>query len=211
MSFSVLITTYGLAALAAAQAGGAAVAISEMAFGDGDGFAITPDAAQTALTNEVHRRAINDISVDANDLSRVVINCVIPQDIGGFSVREVGLILNDGTLFAVASYPETYKPTLAESAGRELYVKLIMSLGNATNVLLEIDATMVMATVDYVNQANDALAQATTQEIAASILAHKEETDPHPEYLKQEESDMLYADIAHGHSLNARIYFIGGF
>lgn len=210
MSFSVLITTAGLAALAAADAGGIAVSISEMAFGDGGGSAIVPSAAQTTLTHEVHRRAINDIGVDTVNPSRVIVNCVIPQDVGGFSVREVGLILGDGTLFAVASYPETYKPTLAESAGRELYVRLILSVGNSANVSLVIDPTIVMATKDYIDSSQTQQTDSLMQHTAESIAAHEAEIDPHPEYLKQDEGDALYANKAHGHLLNARNYFIGG-
>lgn len=186
MSYSTVITNAGLAALAAAQSGGAAVTISHIAYGDGNGSIIVPDPAQTALTNEVHRRAINGISTDAVHPEWVVIESTIPPDIGGWTVHEVGVILTDGTLFAVASYPEVYKPTVLESAGRDLYVKMILSVGNAANVTLNIDANTVTATIDYVTQ---------------KISDHKAEIDPHPQYSKTE----------HTHKMNAKNYFVGGF
>ncbi|MDD2267015.1 phage tail protein [Sulfuricurvum sp.] len=195
MSYSTVITNAGLAALAAAQSGGTPVTITHIAYGDGNGSIIVPDPAQTALTHEVHHRAINGISTDAVHPEWVVIESTIPPDIGGFTVREVGVILTDGTLFAVASYPEIYKPTPIESAGRDLYVKMILSVGNAANVTIQIDASVVTATISYVNQ---------------SILDHENKVDPHPQYLTQSDADAIYALIDHKHNINPKSYFIGG-
>ncbi len=146
MSYQVVITLGGLSALAAAQSGGAQVNITSMAFGDAGGANVIPDPAQTALINELHRRAINGIQQDPTNAGRVIVECVIPIDIGGFFVKEVGLFLSDGTLFAVAAYPEVYKPTIEESAGRELYVKMIIAIGNTSSVNLTIDNSTVFVT-----------------------------------------------------------------
>jgi len=190
MSYTTVITNAGLAALAAAQSGGIAVTISDIGYGDGNGATIVPNPAQTTLTHEVHRRAINGISTDPIHPEWVVIESTIPPDIGGFTVREVGVVLTDGTLFAVASYPEVYKPTVLESAGRDLYVKMILSVGNAANVTLNIDVNTVTATIDYVDQ---------------KIVGHEAVADPHPQYLTQQEGNILYSRF------NAKNYFIGGF
>lgn len=196
MSYSTVITNAGLAALAAAQSGGSAVTISHIAYSDGNGTAIIPNPAQTALTHEVHRRAINGISTDPIHPAWVVIESTIPPDIGGWTVREVGVILTDGTLFAIASYPEVYKPTVLESAGRDLYVKMILSVGNTSNVTIQVDGSFVTATIDYVNQ---------------KMITHEAASDPHPQYLTQVEGDNNYAGVGHTHNINAKNYFIGGF
>lgn len=197
MSYSTVITNAGLAALAAAQSGGAAVTITHIAYGDGNGSIVVPDPAQTALTHEVHRRAINGISTDPLHPEWVVIESTIPPDIGGWTVREVGVILTDGTLFAVASYPEVYKPTVLESAGRDLYVKMILSVGNASNVTIQVDGSFVTATIDYVNQ---------------KMTDHLATVDPHPQYLTAEEGNALYAGVGHTHKqITVKTYFIGGF
>jgi len=213
MSYATLITNAGLAALAAAQAGGTAVTISHIAYGDGNGSIIVPDPAQIALTHEVHRRAINGISTDAVHPEWVVIESTIPPDIGGFTVREVGVILSDGTLFAVASYPEVYKPTVLESAGRDLYVKMILSVGNASNVTIEVDGSFVTATIDYVDgkphntfMGRDALEAHPSSSITHNLVTVEEELDA-----INIELDALNTAVSSINYINNQTYFIGGF
>lgn len=219
MNYSTVITNAGLAALAAAQSGGSAVTISHIAYGDGNGTAIIPNPIQTALIHEVHRRAINGISTDPVHPEWVVIESTVPPDVGGWTVREVGVFLSNGTLFAIASYPAVYKPTVLESAGRDLYVKMILSVGNAANVTIQVDGSFVTATLDYVNQAidvhetkTDPHPQYLTQQEGTQLVSdHEQKVDPHPQYLTQQEGDKLYSLISHKHNINAKNYFIGGF
>lgn len=213
MSYATVITNAGLAALAAAQSGGAAVTISHIAYGDGNGSIIVPDPAQTTLTHEVHRRAINGISTDAVHPEWVVIESTIPPDIGGWTVREVGVILTDGTLFAVASYPEVYKPTVLESAGRDLYVKMILSVGNASNVTIQVDGSFVTATIDYVDGklhnsfgGRDALEAHPSSSIAYNLVTVEEELDA-----INIELDALNTAVSSINYINNQTYFIGGF
>lgn len=211
MSYQTLITDAGLAALATAQAGGAAVPLAEMAFGDGNGAPVVPDPEQPALINEVHRRALNGLSVHPEHPEWIVIECVIPADVGGFTVREVGVIAEDGTLFAVSAYPEAYKPTPVESAGRDLYVKMILAVGNGAPVTLAIDPSVTFATVNYVQQALDdheALPDPhpqymTAVEVVVAIGAHEESPDPHPQYIDAPEFAAALA------GRRGRTYFIG--
>ncbi|MGK7286384.1 phage tail protein [Buttiauxella agrestis] len=88
-----------------------------MAVGDGGGTLPVPDIGQTKLIAEKWRAALNKISVDAKNKNYVVAELVIPPEVGGFWLREMGLYDTDGVLVAVANMAESYKPELAEGSG----------------------------------------------------------------------------------------------
>lgn len=144
-------TDVGQSKLANAQSSGTAVAITEMAFGDGGGSAYDPSQGQTSLNNEVYRRSLNDKYVHADNANWVVFEAVIPEDVGDWYIREVGLFDEDGDMVAIGKYPETYKPQVTSGAGKDLYVRMIMQISNSDNVTLEIDPSVVLATRQYVD------------------------------------------------------------
>ncbi|HCE9467480.1 TPA: phage tail protein, partial [Escherichia coli] len=112
--FKTVITTAGAAKLAAATApGGRKVNITTMAVGDGGGKLPVPDAGQTGLIHEVWRHALNKISQDKRNSNYIIAELVIPPEVGGFWMRELGLYDDAGTLIAVANMAESYKPALA--------------------------------------------------------------------------------------------------
>lgn len=162
--FSVL-TTIGKAALVNAAALGQTVTLTEMSVGDGNGAAVNPTEDMTELTNEVYRAQVN--AMDVKDSTTMRAELVIPADQGGFYVREVGLFDDEGQLFAVANLPDTYKPALAEGAGRELTVVLLMEISDSEAVTLKIDPTVVLASHSYV---------------AAEIMRHSTAPQAHPEF-----------------------------
>lgn len=150
--FKTIITTAGAEKLAAATVpGGKKVNLTAMAVGDGGGTLPEPDAGQTKLINEVWRHALNKISLDNKNKNYIVAELVIPPDVGGFWMRELGLYDDAGTLIAVANMAESYKPKLAEGSGRAQTCRMVIIVSNVDSVALSIDATTVMATQDYVD------------------------------------------------------------
>ncbi len=150
--FKTIITTAGAEKLAAATVpGGKKVNLTAMAVGDGGGTLPEPNAGQTKLINEVWRHALNKISQDNKNKNYIVAELVIPPDVGGFWMRELGLYDDAGTLIAVASMAESYKPKLAEGSGRAQTCRMVIIVSNVDSVALSIDATTVMATQDYVD------------------------------------------------------------
>lgn len=150
--FRTVITTAGAAKLAAATApGGRKVNITTMAVGDGGGKLPVPDAGQTGLIHEVWRHALNKISQDKRNSNYIIAELVIPPEVGGFWMRELGLYDDAGTLIAVANMAESYKPTLAEGSGRSQTCRMVIIVNSVASVELTIDTTTVMATQDYVN------------------------------------------------------------
>ncbi|MCV4301062.1 phage tail protein [Escherichia coli] len=140
------------AKLAAATApGGRKVNITTMAVGDGGGKLPVPDAGQTGLIHEVWRHALNKISQDKRNSNYIIAELVIPPEVGGFWMRELGLYDDAGTLIAVANMAESYKPALAEGSGRSQTCRMVIIVSSVASVDLTIDTTTVMATQDYVD------------------------------------------------------------
>ncbi|HGD9213027.1 TPA: tail fiber protein, partial [Escherichia coli] len=150
--FRTVITTAGAAKLAAATApGGRKVNITTMAVGDGGGKLPVPNAGQTGLIHEVWRHALNKISQDKRNSNYIIAELVIPPEVGGFWMRELGLYDDAGTLIAVANMAESYKPALAEGSGRSQTCRMVIIVSSVASVALTIDTTTVMATQDYVD------------------------------------------------------------
>ncbi|MBB8010641.1 tail fiber protein, partial [Escherichia coli] len=131
--------------------GGRKVNITTMAVGDGGGKLPVPDAGQTGLIHEVWRHALNKISQDKRNSNYIIAELVIPPEVGGFWMRELGLYDDAGTLIAVANMAESYKPALAEGSGRSQTCRMVIIVSSVASVALTIDTTTVMATQDYVD------------------------------------------------------------
>ena len=158
-NFYTILTNVGKAKIANAQALGTTVNLTQMKVGDGNGAYYNPTETQTALVNQVWSGALSSIDVDTENPNWIVVEAVIPTADGGFMVREVGLFDDDGDMIAVGKYPETYKPVVAEGSAKDLYIKMIIEVTNASVVTLKIDPAVVLATKKNVD---DAKADANT-------------------------------------------------
>ncbi len=150
--FKTIITDTGAKKLAQAAApDGNPVRLTHMAVGDGGGMLPTPDSKQTRLVHEVWRHTVNRVILDATHQNRIIAELVIPPETGGFWIREIGVFDEHGDLIAVGNTAESYKPTVAEGSGRAQTFRTILTVSSTATVALTVDNTMVMATVDYVN------------------------------------------------------------
>ncbi|EJY6202921.1 tail fiber protein [Escherichia coli] len=149
--FYTLLTDIGAAKLASAAALGVPLKITHMAVGDGGGTLPTPGAKQTALVNEKRRAALNMLYIDPQNSSQIIAEQVIPENEGGWWIREVGLFDESGALIAVGNCPESYKPQLAEGSGRTQTVRMVLITSSTDNIILKIDPAVVLATRKYVD------------------------------------------------------------
>ncbi|EFD5708401.1 tail fiber protein [Escherichia coli] len=150
--FKTVITDTGAKKLAQAAApDGKPVRLTHMAVGDGGGALPTPDSKQTRLVHEVWRHTVNRVILDATHQNRIIAELVIPPETGGFWIREIGVFDEHGDLIAVGNTAESYKPTVAEGSGRAQTFRTILTVSSTATVALTVDNTMVMATVDYVD------------------------------------------------------------
>ncbi|ELH6539021.1 TPA: phage tail protein [Escherichia coli] len=150
--FKTVITDTGAKKLAQAAApDGKPVRLTHMAVGNGGGTLPTPDSKQTRLVHEVWRHTVNRVTLDATHQNRIIAELVIPPETGGFWIREIGVFDEHGDLIAVGNTAESYKPTVAEGSGRAQTFRTILTVSSTATVALTVDNTMVMATVDYVD------------------------------------------------------------
>ncbi|CSE36257.1 phage tail protein [Escherichia coli] len=150
--FKTIITDTGAKKLAQATApDGKPVRLTHMAVGDGGGTLPTPDSKQTRLVHEVWRHTVNRVTLDATHQNHIIAELVIPPETGGFWIREIGVFDEHGDLIAVGNTAESYKPTVAEGSGRAQTFRTILTVSSTATVALTVDNTMVMATVNYVD------------------------------------------------------------
>lgn len=180
--FYTLLTDIGAAKLASAAALGVPLKITHMAVGDGGGVLPTPDAKQTALVNEKRRAALNMLYIDPQNSSQIIAEQVIPENEGGWWIREVGLFDESGALIAVGNCPESYKPQLAEGSGRTQTVRMVLITSSTENITLKIDPAVVLATRKYVDDKVLEL-KVYVDDLMAKHLAAQ---DPHSQYAQKE-------------------------
>jgi len=151
MAYLMKLTAEGAALVAAAQAGGPAVSLTHLAVGDGNGNPVTPPTGnETALVREVYRDQIAAIYVNPSDEQTFVAEMTIPSEEGGWTVHELGIFTADGTLFAYGNYPPVYKPVAEEGSTRELRIRGRMRVASTDVIMLTIDASILIATRDWV-------------------------------------------------------------
>lgn len=175
-----ILTDAGQAKMANAIALGVPLKITAMGVGDGGGQPVTPDPAMTALPGEQRRAPINTLFQDPLNPSQLVAEQILPEDVGGWWVRCVGLYDETGTLIAIANAPDTYKPLLSSGAGRTQVIRIVLTVSDTSAVELKIDPAVVLATRKYIDDA---------------IKAHKESRD-HPAGSQTERGQLRLATQA---------------
>ncbi|WP_238795411.1 phage tail protein [Proteus terrae] len=164
--FFALLTVIGANKLAKATALGTTLKITQMAVGDGGGTLPMPSAEQTKLVNEKRRAGINTLFIDPKNTNQIVAEQVIPENEGGYWIREIGLFDDEGSLIAVGNCPETYKPQLQEGSGRTQTIRMILIVSHAESVELKVDPSVILATREFVNDAIESASKQTLDEVA---------------------------------------------
>lgn len=151
--FYSLITHYGEQVIAQAVSNNSPIPLKTMAIGDGNGVSVTPKATQTSLVREVYRAEITDLSQDQENQNQVIAELLIPEDVGGFTVREVGIFDENNKLIAVANCPENYKPVLEQGSGKVQYYRIVLRVSSSEAVTLSLQNNIVYATKAEVENA----------------------------------------------------------
>ncbi|ECP6666144.1 hypothetical protein FUU15_09265 [Salmonella enterica] len=150
--FKTIITDYGKQRLIAAMSpGGTKLTLTQMAVGDGGGNPTNPDTTNTALVNEVWRAAVNSVSVDKTHSNIIIVELLIPAEVGGFWIREAGIYDEFNKLVAVCSLPASEKPLLEQGSGRAQTIRMTLVISDLSTINITIDSTTIIATNDYVD------------------------------------------------------------
>ncbi|KLU15526.1 phage tail protein, partial [Xenorhabdus griffiniae] len=186
--FFALLTRLGADKLANAAALGTKLNITHMAVGDGGGKLPTPDTAQTKLVNERRRAAINVLSVDPKNTNQIMAEQVIPENEGGWWIREIGLFDKDGILIAVGNCAETYKPQLQEGSGRTQTIRMVLIVSHTDAVTLKIDPSVVLATREYADA------------VVANAIREHEQSRRHPDATLKEKGFVILSSAVDSNS-----------
>ncbi len=180
------LTTRGEAKLAQATALGIQLKLTQMAVGDGGGTLPTPLPSQTSLINENRRAGLNSLTVDPQNPAQLIAEQIIPENEGGWWIREIGLYDDTGELIAVANCAETYKPILAEGSARTQAIRMVLIVSSTASVALKIDPSVILATRKYVDDT------AIVVKVYADELinAHLAAADPHSQYAPKDSPEL---------------------
>ena len=151
--FFAILTAVGEAKQANANALGVPWTFSQLGVGDANLTAPVPSREQTRLINERRRAPLNQLKVDPANPNLIVAEQVIPPDVGGWWIREIGLYDAEGDLVAVANCAPSFKPLLNQGTGKTQVVRLNIIVTSTANVQLKIDPAVVLATRSYVDAA----------------------------------------------------------
>ena len=160
-----IVTNIGEQLMTQAIAAGAKVNITEIAVGDGMGEYYKPDATQTELKNELWRGAINSCVISPDSSNIIVIAAVIPGDVGGFTVREMGVFDADGHMVAVCNTPATPKVLIRDGIVNEMSLSMEIVLVNEGVVELIIDPNIITATKAEVEAAKNEIYKALNNKV----------------------------------------------
>lgn len=133
--YSSQLTAAGERKIAEALANGTRLNITHMTVTDGE--------------TEMYRAEVNTLSVVEDGV--LFVEMVIPENVGGFWIHGTAIYDDTGERIADGSLPATYKPMLEEGSGRISTVRMLLRVSSTEAVTLKVDPSVVLATVEYVN------------------------------------------------------------
>lgn len=217
-TYFAILTEVGEAKLANAIALGQTLKLKTMAVGDGNGNLPMPVRTQKTLVHEVRRAGLNQLTVDPANASQIIVEQVLPENVGGWWIREIGIYDEAGDLCAVANCPPSYKPVMAEGSARTQVVRIVLIVASTAAVELKIDPSVILATRKYVDDQIITVRAYSD----AQLAKHQAAADPHPLLAKvtyvdqQDTSARTYGDqqlakhqaAADPHPLLAKVTYV---
>ncbi|MEY8322196.1 phage tail protein [Lachnospiraceae bacterium 46-61] len=149
-----ILTDIGQQKVSAFASGGEKVNITAFVVGDANGEYYTPTTDMTEIKNEVWRGVVSnaDVVKDAQNVMRV--STVIPAEVNGFIVREMGLYDENGQLIAIGNTPPMPKVMLEEGVSTELNLSMRFAVKNTEALTFVTDPHTVIMTKDMLDTHN---------------------------------------------------------
>lgn len=166
--FFAILTAVGEAKQANADALGIPWKLTHLGVGDANGTEPIPDRLQTKLINERRRAPLNQLKIDPANPAVLIAEQVIPEEVGGWWVREIGLYDEAGDLVAIANCAPSFKPVLSQGSGRTQIVRMNFIVSSVGNIVLKIDPAVVLATREYVD--SSIIAAINKQDFKRSVM-----------------------------------------
>ncbi|NMF06506.1 phage tail protein [Clostridium beijerinckii] len=189
--FYTMLTKLGRKKLSASAVSGSKVNFKTLKVGDGNGSYYEPSEDQTSIVKEVWSGNISAISVDKSNANWIVVETVIPAADGGFFIREAGIFDDAGDMIAITKLSETYKPTILEGSTKDLVIKIVLEVSNASSIDLKIDPNVVVATKGDIQILQSKFQEVSTK-LSGKMQLYISETLP---AIADRTSDTLYFKI----------------
>ena len=178
-----IVTDVGVQLITEAVMEGQKVNITTLAVGDGGGSYYKPNSTMTALKGEKWRGKVNRVEVNEKSPNMIDVVAVIPSDVGGWTIREMGVLDETETLIAVCNTPDTEKVIISSGAAGEIELTMHIEISNADAISFIIDPNVVTATKkDIADHDASKTAHAAEFEKKADVTdlnAHANNTDIH--------------------------------
>ncbi|MGC6211058.1 phage tail protein [Citrobacter freundii] len=129
-----IITNRGKELEAEALASGRLIVLTHFVVGDSNGKQVKPDPSQIRLINETYRGDFAELVVSPEQSTQLMAKIVLPTGVGGFTVREVGLMTDAGELYAVANCPSIDKPV----GGVSVNMQFRLAVSDTSNITLNV-------------------------------------------------------------------------
>ncbi|NFB57649.1 phage tail protein, partial [Clostridium botulinum] len=164
--FYTILTKIGKAKIANSTALGTKVNFCKLQVGDSNGTYYNPTEDQTELKHKVWEGNINSISIDENNPNWIIIEVLLPSNVGGFMIREAAILDDEDNVVAIAKYPETYKPLTQDGSSKDILIRTILEVSNTSSVTLKVDPTVILATkkdIEIITSSMDDLGKRITK------------------------------------------------
>lgn len=139
MSSKTIVTDIGKALIAKATAEGTTVKMKYFAVGDGAGQEYTPTGHETKLVKENWRANIGSILVNPKDNKELFIDTPVPEDVGGWWIREYGVFDDQGNLILIGTPNPFYKSKAEEGDILVVDFNLSLTLQNIASIEFSVD------------------------------------------------------------------------
>ncbi len=152
--FTMITTNLGASAVIDAMINQTEIGFNngKIVIGDSNGSYYEPSEDQTALVNQVWQGNISDVNVI--DSHKFEVEAIIPADLS-FEIREIGVLDNNGNLFAVGKYKYIDKPDPTSGTSMEITLKPVIVVASTAVINLTIDPTITIATKEDIDNHND--------------------------------------------------------
>ena len=154
-TYGTLVTDCGIQLIAAAVMEGKKINITDLAVGDGGGSYYKPNSTMTALKGEKWRGKVNRVEINEKSPNMIDVVAVVPSDVGGWTIREMGVLDETETLIAVCNTPDTEKVIISSGAAGEIELTMHIEIANAENVTMIIDPHVITATKKDIEDHNE--------------------------------------------------------
>lgn len=172
--YGTVITDAGAEAIAAALLEGRKLPVIWAAAGDGNGRKTVPGRDQTALVHELWRGEIVSAALSPVTPNMIDVRFTLPDEAGGFIIRELGLFSDSGVLVAVGNTPDTEKAAISQGVSGRLTVTMHLLLADASVLEFAVNPSLDMVSREELEAF-----------LRRALEAHNEDPEAHPALLEK--------------------------